>query len=41
MCIKFYDLCMNYIKDWTASNQHIPEINSLTWVCLSEKDEIN
>jgi hypothetical protein len=34
-CTKFYDLCINYITDWTASNQHIPELNSLTWVCLS------
>ncbi|CAI6344774.1 unnamed protein product [Macrosiphum euphorbiae] len=40
-CTKFYDLCINYITDWTASNQHIPELNSLTWVCLSNKDEIN
>jgi hypothetical protein len=40
-CTKCYDLCINYITDWTASNQHIPELNSLTWVCLSNKDEIN
>lgn len=27
-CTKLYDLCINHIKDWTASNQHnIPELN--------------
>ncbi|KAE9531248.1 hypothetical protein AGLY_010454 [Aphis glycines] len=30
-----------FLPNWTASNQHIPELNSLTWVCLSKKDEIN
>ncbi|KAF0707320.1 Uncharacterized protein FWK35_00034950, partial [Aphis craccivora] len=29
ICTSFYNLCINYLKDWTASNQHIPELNSL------------
>jgi len=41
ICTSFYNLCINYLKDWTASNQHIPELNSLSWIFMLQTNEIS
>lgn len=41
ICTSFYNLCINYLKDWTASNQHLPELNSLSWIFMLQTNEIS
>jgi hypothetical protein len=34
ICTSFYKLCINYLKVWTASYQHISELNTLSWIFM-------
>lgn len=36
-CNKFYELFLNYLKNWTGSNTHNLDLKSMLWVTLTPK----
>lgn len=42
MFLMLNDICIHFIIiDWTALNKHVPELLSLSWICLADKIKKN